>query len=72
MVTFANIAAGLKCGKIGTREAVPEMSEIMTYFKQKYPDQVVSPAETPAAAPTPVPAPTAESTPESNQSASNQ
>lgn len=79
MVTFANIAAGLTCGKIGTREAVPEMSEIMTYFKQKYPDQVVAPAETPTAAPTPAPetttpASTAEAQPasESNQSASNQ
>ena len=46
IVTFANIAAGLTCGKIGTREAIPDMSEIMNYFKQKYPDQITTaPAE---------------------------
>ena len=57
MVTFANIAAGLTCGKVGTRESVPEMSDILTYFHQKYPDATET-SETPA-----------ESTP---QNASNQ
>lgn len=42
-VTFANIAAGLSAGKIGTRDAVPDMSTIMTYFKQKYPDSNIQP-----------------------------
>lgn len=55
IITFANIAAGLTCGKVGTREAVPGISDIMTYFKQKYPDQ----------------APAPQGTDESNQSASN-
>ena len=35
-ITFANIAAGLSCTKMGTRAAVPEISEIMVYFNQKY------------------------------------
>ena len=35
-VTFANIAGGLSATKIGTREAVPALSDIMVHFNQKY------------------------------------
>lgn len=39
-VTFANIAGGLSSTKMGTRSAVPDLSDIMTYFEQKYPNTV--------------------------------
>ncbi len=76
-VTFANIAAGLTCGKVGTRDAIPEMSDIMTYFKQKYPDNLVNdtPQAAPATAPEtqPTPAPEAQPAPaEATPSDSNQ
>ena len=35
-ITFANIAAGIACTKMGTRAAVPEISDVMVYFNQKY------------------------------------
>lgn len=35
-VTFANIAAGLSVTKRGTKESIPELSDIMTYFNQKF------------------------------------
>ena len=37
-VTFANIASGLSVLKVGVRNSIPELSEIMTYFNQKYPE----------------------------------
>ena len=39
-VTFANIASCLSSTKMGTRDAVPDISDIMVYFNQKYPNQV--------------------------------
>lgn len=36
-ITFANIASGLSVLKVGCRLSVPELSDIMTYFNQKYP-----------------------------------
>ncbi len=37
-ITFANIAAGISTTKVGVHNSVPEISDIMVYFKQKYPD----------------------------------
>lgn len=37
-ITFANIAAGLSTTKVGAHAGAPDISDIMTYFKQKYPD----------------------------------
>ena len=48
-VTFANIAGGLSSTKIGTREAVPDLSDIMTHFNQKYSTPAPTP-ETPSVA----------------------
>lgn len=36
-VTFANIASGLSVLKVGSFLSVPDLSDIMTYFNQKYP-----------------------------------
>lgn len=41
-ITFANIAAGLSTTKVGAHAGVPDISDIMTYFKQKYPDAQTS------------------------------
>ncbi|NMA50454.1 MAG: hypothetical protein GX951_01210 [Mollicutes bacterium] len=41
-ITFANIAAGLSTTKVGVHASVPELSDIMAYFKQKYPDTVTT------------------------------
>lgn len=38
-VTFANIAAGLSVTKRGAKESVPELSDIMAYFNQKFGSQ---------------------------------
>jgi len=46
-VTFANIAAGLSVTKIGSRNSIVDISDIMVYFKQKYPDPVASLNEEP-------------------------
>ena len=46
-VTFANIAGGLSVQKMGAFESVPEISDIMTYYNQKYPN---APAATAAPA----------------------
>lgn len=35
-VTFANIAGGLTATKMGVRESLPPLSEVLTYFNQKY------------------------------------
>ena len=45
-VTFANIASCLSATKMGTRTAIPDISDIMTYFEQKYPPVQQSPAAT--------------------------
>ena len=36
-ITFANIAGGLSVSKTPVRDSVPDLSEIMEYFNQKYP-----------------------------------
>lgn len=36
-VTFANIASGLSVLKVGCNLSIPDLSDIMTYFNQKYP-----------------------------------
>lgn len=48
-VTFANIAGGLSVQKIGAFDSVPDISDIMTYYNQKY--GATAPAN-PTAAPT--------------------
>ncbi|MBE6148861.1 MAG: carbohydrate kinase family protein [Firmicutes bacterium] len=35
-ITFANIAGGLSVSKVGMVESVPDISDIMIYFNQKY------------------------------------
>ena len=35
-ITFANIAGGLSVAKVGTKESIVDLSDIMTYFNQKY------------------------------------
>ncbi|MBE6155203.1 MAG: carbohydrate kinase family protein [Firmicutes bacterium] len=35
-ITFANIAGGLSVTKVGTKESIPDLNEIMSYFNQKY------------------------------------
>lgn len=50
-ITFANIAAGISVTKIGAWNSVAEISDIMTYFNQKYPKETVeTKAVTPPAA----------------------
>lgn len=48
-VTFANIAGGLSVQKIGAFESVPEISDIMTYYNQKYPNAPANPTAAPVA-----------------------
>lgn len=51
-VTFANIAAGLSITKVGVQYSVAELSDIMLYFNQKYPQTAAAPnTETPSAMP---------------------
>lgn len=45
-VTFANIAGGLSVTKIGSRASIADLSEVMTYFNQKYGNQNPAPAPT--------------------------
>ena len=35
-ITFANIAAGLSVSKVGIKESIPEINEVMNLFNQKY------------------------------------
>ena len=35
-ITFANIAGGLSVTKIGMKESIADISDVMTYFNQKY------------------------------------
>lgn len=48
-VTFANIAGGLSVQKIGAFDSVPEISDIMTYYNQKYPNAPATPTTEPVA-----------------------
>lgn len=41
-ITFANIAAGLSVSKVGVNESIASMSEIMTYFNQRYPESTTN------------------------------
>lgn len=45
-ITFANIAAGLSVTKKGAWLSVPDISEVMPYFNQKYPNEIQN--QTPA------------------------
>lgn len=47
-VTYANIAAGLSLGKIGTRLSMPSLNEVINYYNQKFPPQNSSATTAPA------------------------
>lgn len=65
-ITFANIAGGLMTTKIGGMNAIPDLSDIMIYYNQKYGDadkkaaQQASAASAPDASNNPAPAPSAD------------
>lgn len=74
-ITFANIAGGLCVTKIGALQSTPDLSDIMTYFNQKYGDNTaqttenVAPVETVQETVAPAPTTEAPSAPETPQTA---
>lgn len=50
-ITFANIAGGLSVAKLGMKESVPDVNDVMTYFNQKYGAPAANPTSTTPATP---------------------
>ena len=40
IITYANIAAGLTTEKVGVRNSIPSLNDVINYYNQKFPPQV--------------------------------